>query len=176
MKRIVALVLFVCAAAAAIVYQASAAAKAQVALTLDSSAAIAMAQRLHDELNMLEVAGRIEEQASYYSHTVVRLDQNRTPQQGRAAFLAYAYAMRQAGYSVSAATTTVLNAWAENGRLVEYGTTVLQGTFGAQGIVEDPVNYMAAWQINPANPNEAQIETIIWNTQKPMPGLDATAQ
>lgn len=167
MKKIVALVLFVGVAAAVIGYQASAAmvAATQKEATFTQSSAIALAQRLHDELNLLEVAGRIEEQGRYYSDNVVRLDQGRTPQQGKAAFLAYATEQRQKGYNVSAATTTVLNAWVENGLLVEYGTTLLQGSFGTGGIVEDPVNYQATWLINPADPNDAQIQTIIWNTQ-----------
>jgi len=145
------------------------------AKAMDTSTAIATAQRLHAELNKLEIANRIDEQAKYYADDVVRLDPNRAPQRGKEKFLSYARQMRTAGYKVESATTTVMNAWSDGTRLVEYGTTQLRGTFG--GVVgDDPVSYLAVWRINLANPTDAQIETIIWNAQKPVVGLEKIAQ
>lgn len=142
---------------------------------MDAATAMATAQRLHDELNQLEVRSEIDAQSKYFADDVVRFDQNRPPQRGKEAFLSYAKQMRSVGFKVESATTTVMNAWSDGTRLVEYGTTDLKGSFG--GVAgDDPVNYLAVWRINPANPADAQIETIIWNTQKPVAGAERIAQ
>lgn len=141
------------------------------ARSMDRLTAMATAQQLHDELNRLEIAGSIDGQTRYYAEDVMRLDSNRVPSKGREAFLSYARAAHEAGYRPIAATTTVLDAWIEGGRMVEYGTTTLQVSFDGAAVVDDPVNYLAVWRIDPADPMAAQIETIIWNTQKPMEQL-----
>lgn len=176
MRRIVALVLLLFVSAAANACQSSETERPPAQTqAMDTSTAIATAQRLHDELNQLEIGRNIDGQGKYFADDVVRLDPNRPPQKGKEAFLSYARQMSTVGYQVESATTRVMHAWSDGTRLVEYGTTELKGTFG--GVAgEDPVNYLAVWRINPANPSDAQIETIIWNTQKPVAGLERIAQ
>lgn len=138
---------------------------------LHRETAMTVAQQLHEELDELEVKGNIDEQVRYFSKDLVRLDPYRSPEKGLDAFLSYARTMRERGYKAEFAETTVLDAWVEGGRMVEYGTTILRASFNG-AVMDDPVNYLAVWRINPKKPMEAQIETIIWNPQKPLAPLE----
>lgn len=144
---------------------------AQVNKSLDRDTAMAVAHRLHEQLNELEMKGSIDDQGRYFSKDLVRLDPYRSPEMGLDAFLSYARTMRDRGYKAEFAKTTVLDAWIEGGRMVEYGTTILRASFKG-AVMDDPVNYLAVWRINPEKPMEAQIETIIWNPQKPLVSLE----
>jgi hypothetical protein len=141
----------------------------------DRGKAKATAQRIHDELNKMEVAATVEGQDKYFSDQLVRMDAGRPIMRGKAAFSALQKTLRSDGFKVQAAKTTVIDAWEEGGRLYEYGTTDMAIRINQGGITDDPTNYFAIWRVNPAG-GTPQLEFIIWNAAKPVEQLKVLSE
>lgn len=142
--------------------------------TPTSQQAIATAQSLHDQMNQLEVAGDLNGQAKYFSDNIVRMDNNRPIETGKAAWLASQTALRTGprGFKVQSISTRVANAWVEGNRLYEYGNTsmtiLLDGT-----IIDDPTKYFGVWVLG--NPGGPQLELLIWNVTGSVSSAKATS-
>jgi hypothetical protein len=129
---------------------------------------IETAQKLHDEMNQLEVKGDLQGQEKFFHEQVVRMDSFRPMQKGRAQWMAGQRKLRSAAkFKVESITTKVENAWKDGGHLYEYGTTQMRIRTAGGASVSDPVDYFAVWAVNP-NP---QIQFIIWNTAAPVNAL-----
>jgi hypothetical protein len=128
--------------------------------TIANQAAVSQAQALHDQMNQLEVAGNLDGQVKYFTENVVRMDDDKPTQTGRAAWYASQQAMRASGFKVNSISTQVTGAWVEGNRLYEYGNTSMIITIDGT-IIDDPTKYFAVWVLGGANP---QIELLIWNS------------
>lgn len=128
--------------------------------TIANQAAISQAQALHDQMNQLEAAGNLDGQVRYFHEDVVRMDDDKATQTGRAAWYASQKAMRASGFKINSISTQVTNAWVEGNRLYEYGNTSMIITIDGT-IVDDPTKYFAVWVLGGTQP---QIELLIWNS------------
>jgi ketosteroid isomerase-like protein len=127
---------------------------------------VAKVQKLHDELDRLQVSGTPEKQAEIFADDVVRMDPNHKVTEGKKPFLESMNRLKSEKFTVTSSKTKVLNAWQSGNMIFEYGTGELRIKTGAGGGGRDPIDYFMAWAVDPAG--QYKVQFVIWNTAKPV--------
>jgi ketosteroid isomerase-like protein len=136
---------------------------------------IAKVQKLHDELDRLQVSGSPEQQAALFAEDVLRMDPNRPAAKGKEEFLSGMKRMLASEFAVTSAKTEVLHAWQSGNMIFEYGTGTLHvKTARAGAAAADPIKYFMAWSSDPAG--SYKVQYVIWNTSQTVPATELLAK
>lgn len=132
---------------------------------------IARVQKLHDELDRLQVSGAPEQQAAMFADDVIRMDPNRPAAKGKEEFLASMKTLQARSFAVTSAKTQVEHAWQSGNMIFEYGTGTLQIKTTKDGAAStDPIKYFMVWSSDPAG--SYRVRHVIWNTSGPVPATE----